>query len=354
MEKLILQVKNWFYILENWIKSVYSQIRQGCFELDKNKCLGSKKCRTTAFCITGLVLFLLIFYLFLYRAPTNFPNYTLFTVNKGDTLSQVADSLYENHLIRSPFWFRNFVILADREKGLIAGDYVFGVPQSVFKIANRITVANYGLDFIKVTIPEGMNKFQMAQIFEEKFSKFDLKDFISNAKEGYLFPDTYLFLPNSRSPQVLSLMRNNFDKKIQSVESEIAEFKKPLDDVIIMASILEEEARKTDTRRTIAGILWKRLSIGMPLQVDSTFQYINGKNTYQLTIDDLKIDSPYNTYRHKGLPVTPISNPGLDSILAAVTPIETPYFYFLSDRKGNMYYATTFEEHKKNKVLYLN
>ena len=188
----------------------------------------------------------------------------------------------------------------------------------------------------------------------KKFSKFDPKDFISNAKEGYLFPDTYLFLPNSEITQVLSFMKNNFDKKIQSIESEIIEFKKPLNDVIIMASILEEEARKTDTRRTIAGILWKRLSVGMPLQVDVTFQYINGKKTFELTTEDLKIDSPYNTYKYRGLPPTPISNPGLDSILSAITPIETPYFYFLSDKDGNMHYAKTFSEHKKNKELYLN
>ena len=354
MEKLILQAKNWFNILENWTKSVYFNIRQNRFEQIKNKCFGSKKCRIIAFCITSLVLFLLIFYLFLYRAPANFPNYTLFTVNKGDTLSQVADSLYENNLIRSPFWFRNFVILADKEKRLIAGDYVFGVPQSVFTIAKRITTAKYDLNFIKITIPEGMNKFEIAEILVKKFSKFDPKDFISNAKEGYLFPDTYLFLPNSEITQVLSFMKNNFDKKIQSIESEIIEFKKPLNDVIIMASILEEEARKTDTRRTIAGILWKRLSVGMPLQVDVTFQYINGKKTFELTTEDLKIDSPYNTYKYRGLPPTPISNPGLDSILSAITPIETPYFYFLSDKDGNMHYAKTFSEHKKNKELYLN
>ena len=151
MEKLILQAKNWFNILENWTKSVYFNIRQNRFEQIKNKCFGSKKCRIIAFCITSLVLFLLIFYLFLYRAPANFPNYTLFTVNKGDTLSQVADSLYENNLIRSPFWFRNFVILADKEKRLIAGDYVFGVPQSVFTIAKRITTAKYDLNFINLT-----------------------------------------------------------------------------------------------------------------------------------------------------------------------------------------------------------
>ena len=92
----------------------------------------------------------------------------------------------------------------------------------------------------------------------------------------------------------------------------------------------------------------------MPLQVDSTFMYINGKITYELTLDDLKIDSPYNTYKYNGLPPGPIGNPGLDAIYAAMNPINTKYLYFLSSKSGNMYYAKTFEEHIRNKELYLN
>jgi UPF0755 protein len=91
----------------------------------------------------------------------------------------------------------------------------------------------------------------------------------------------------------------------------------------------------------------------MPLQVDVTFQYINGKNSYELSGSDLEIDSPYNTYKYKGFPPTPISSPGLDALNAAVSPKETPYLYFLSDRNGVMYYAKDFEGHKKNRELYL-
>ena len=92
----------------------------------------------------------------------------------------------------------------------------------------------------------------------------------------------------------------------------------------------------------------------MPLQVDSAFSYINGKNTYELTALDLKIDSPYNTYKYKGLPLTPIGNPGLDSIQATLSPIKTDYLYFLSSKSGVMYYAKTLEEHIKNRARYLN
>lgn len=125
-----------------------------------------------------------------------------------------------------------------------------------------------------------------------------------------------------------------------------------ISDVIIMASILEGEALPKD-RQVVAGILWKRLSIGMPLQVDATFRYINGKGTYDLTADDLKIDSPYNTYIHKGLPPGPISNPGIDAISASLNPIPTKYLYYLTEKDGTIHYAKTFTEHIANKNKYL-
>jgi UPF0755 protein len=121
-----------------------------------------------------------------------------------------------------------------------------------------------------------------------------------------------------------------------------------------MASILEGEARLLETRRIVAGILWKRISLGMPLQVDTTFKYELGKTTFDLTTEDLKADSAYNSYTRLGLPPTPVSNPGIESILAAVTPIKTNYLYFLTDKKGEMHYATTHEGHVANKFKYLS
>jgi len=121
-----------------------------------------------------------------------------------------------------------------------------------------------------------------------------------------------------------------------------------------MASLLEEEARALETRRIIAGILWNRIKLGMLLQVDAVFPYIIGKNTYEVTLDELQVDSPYNTYKYPGLPVGPISNPGLSAIKASVTPIESKYLFYLSDKAGRMYYAENFEKHKENRIMYLN
>jgi UPF0755 protein len=132
-------------------------------------------------------------------------------------------------------------------------------------------------------------------------------------------------------------------------------FGRPIKDIIKMASIVEEEARTEETRETIAGILWKRLDEGMPLQVDSAFAFVNGKkDSRYISTEDLAIDSPYNTYVHKGLPPTAISNPGLDSIKATVHPIKTKYYFYLSDDQGNMHYGATLDQHIENKQKYLN
>ena len=116
-----------------------------------------------------------------------------------------------------------------------------------------------------------------------------------------------------------------------------------------MASILEKEARKLETRKVIAGILWKRIEIGMPLQVDAVFGYIHATSTYSPTFEDLEVDSPYNTYTNRGLPPGPIGNPGLESIRAALEPTKTPYLYYLTGKDGFMYYAKTFDQHVANR-----
>ncbi|MBP9816793.1 MAG: endolytic transglycosylase MltG, partial [Candidatus Pacebacteria bacterium] len=104
----------------------------------------------------------------------------------------------------------------------------------------------------------------------------------------------------------------------------------------------------------VSGILWNRIELGMPLQVDAVFGYIQDTQTYSPSFDDLEIESPYNTYRNKGLPPGPIANPGVNSILAAVTPTKTEYLYYLTGRDGKMYYAETFEAHKANRARYLD
>jgi len=213
---------------------------------------------------------------------------------------------------------------------------------------------------VTVTIPEGLSVKQIAEILESArlFSKDEFIK-IAQKEEGYLFPDTYRFYKDAKPEGIVAKMKENFNKKVERevleeiANSVVAGQKRQLGETIIMASILEEEVKSTEDRKIVAGILWKRLDRGMGLNVDAALTYILGRASHDLTIDDLKFDSPYNTYRYRGLPPTPISNPGLDAILAAASSTPSKYFYYLTDKEGAVHYAKTLEEHALNKFKYL-
>lgn len=216
---------------------------------------------------------------------------------------------------------------------------------------------------ITVTIPEGLSVKQIGEILENA-KLFPKDEFIKIAQkdEGYLFPDTYRFYKSAKPEDVVLKMKENFNKKITSTKfleveppkgGSTSQNVRALSEVVITASMLEEEVRSTKDRKIVAGILWKRLDQGMGLNVDAALTYILGRTSHELTVDDLKYDSPYNTYRYRGLPPTPISNPGLDAISAAAHPTLSKYFYYLTDKNGTVHYAVTLEEHALNKRKYL-
>lgn len=330
--------------LKTAIKSWYERI---CLYYTSHK---STKVILVSFSIIVILLF--SYYLFVSH-PRNFPIGSVTTIHSGDSLQEISTRLKNEDVIRSIFVFRTAVIILGGERKIIAGDYLLDKKESSIHLAYRLIKGSFHLETMKITIPEGWNVFQIGNYLEKTLIHFNKQVFLKKAsiEEGYLFPDTYFVSPTVTTDAIIQMMRSNFKQKISSVP-EIASSTKSLKDIIIMASILEGEALPDD-RRTVAGILWKRISIGMPLQVDSTFLYINGKNTYNLTQDDLKINSPYNTYVYKGLPPGPINNPGLNALKAVVTPIQTKYLYFLTDTEGKIYYARTFAEHIRNKELYL-
>lgn len=304
--------------------------------------------------VTFLVIILLYFFLVI-QPPAGFPLGSMYTVTPGSGLNSIASDLASKNIIISPFLFKAFSVLLGGTKAILAGDYVLDKQESSLGIAIRMTRGDYHLQTIKITIPEGYNVSEIAKAISGKFPEVNGADFVEKAKslEGYLFPDTYIFEINAKTETIIKTMQDNFKQKILGLDDQISAFGKSQTDIIKMASIIEEEARLTETRRIVAGILWKRLALGIPLQVDSSFKYINGKVSKDLTTADLKIDSPYNSYLYKGLPPTPICNPGLDSIDDTLTPIKTDYLYFLTDGAGVMHYAKTFTEHLQNKKLYL-
>jgi UPF0755 protein len=302
-----------------------------------------------------IIILSLVFFTGLFGTPNNFPLNSIYTLEDGAGLNIIAEDLFNKGIIKSTFWFKTMSVLFGGSKGLKSGDYVLNKKQGVIGLAGRFTMGDYNMSLLKITIPEGLSVNEIGMLFAKDFKKIDSNNFakLAKDKEGYLFPDTYLFLPNVEATGVISEMEETFNRRILELNSDIKNFNKPLDDIIKMASLVEAEARTMETRQIVAGILWQRLSMGMPLQVDSSFKYINGKTTQTLTVIDLKIDNPYNSYLYKGLPPTPICNPGLSSIKATITPIKTDYLFFLSDKNGNMHYARTYNEHLQNKQLYL-
>ena len=309
--------------------------------------------------ILATVFIFSVFYFFSWRSPRPFPEQALITIEKGESLSQTAESFQNQGIIRSSFWLKAFIIIMGGQKRVVAGDYYFPNAVNIFKVAQMIHKGEFGLIARKITLPEGTSSFEMTKILEKELPAFNTKDFeneiANNNYEGYLFPDTYFFMPNTKAGEVIGMMRENFARQVDPYKEDILKSKRSLSDIVIMASIIEDEANSSQySKRVVSGILWKRLRLKMLLQVASPFQYYNGKNSYTLTKDDLAEDHLYHTYLNKGLPPTAITNPGIESIKAAIAPTQTDYLYFLSDKKGNMYYAKTFEEHKTNRELYLN
>ncbi len=302
-----------------------------------------------------ICVLLFLFFKIFFQTPSNFKPDSTIRVESGQSVQSVARELYNNGIISSPFWLTNLVIFMGGEHKVVAGYYLFQHSNSLFEVARRINQGDYGIVTIKVTLPEGVSVKEMANIYKNRFNLFDKEEFLNLAtdKEGYLFPETYFFIPTVPPAEVISMMRNTFDQKINTLSGAVASSTHSVDEIITMASILEGEAKTSADRKIVAGILWKRITDGTPLQVDATFKYINGKSSAELTAADLKINSPYNTYRHRGLPPTPISNPGLDTITAALYPTDTPFYYFISDKSGNMHYATTLKEHIANVKKYL-
>lgn len=287
--------------------------------------------------------------------PSNFPSGKIVVIPPGTSISGAASLLSQNGIIRSVFTYKAYTLLLHDGKGVQAGSYLFDEPQSLLRVAYRTAYGIQGLEKIKVTIYEGSNSKEIAKLLANKIPDFDEKSFLALAKnqEGYLFPDTYYFNQNLTPKEAVNALISNFKNKITNIASTTLDSKRSLEDIMIMASIVEEEENNTADRKLIAGILWKRIAAGMSLQVDAPFYYILNKASHQLTQADLATTSPYNTYNHKGLPPTPISNPGLDSIMAAANPEKSPYWFYLADSKGVTHYAETLDGHIANREKYL-
>ena len=276
----------------------------------------------------------------------------IFIIQKGQGIREIANKLKSEGFIKDSIVFFLLVKKMGIEGKIQAGDFRLSPSMTPEKIAETFT---HGTLDVWITIPEGKRATEIDEILKENIPsyKFSWKqDLVKN--EGYLFPDTYLIPKDAEINLIVSIMKTNFEKKFNSLNID-PKNNLSKNEIVIIASLIEREAKFLNDRPLISSIIRNRLDIDMALQIDATIQYALGfeedKKTWwrkELTIADLKIDSPFNTYKNVGLPPSPISNPGILSLEAAANPARTDYLFYMSDKNGITHYAKTLEEHNLN------
>jgi UPF0755 protein len=329
----------------------------------------------------GLTIFVLIlltisgFFYFryeVYYAHGSDRGRVAFEIKKGEGNEEIAQKLQEQKLISGKIYFYYYIRSHGLLNKLLPGEYELSGNMTIPEIAGRITRSQ---DMnLSVTFPEGFSVLDMAERLksysldgdgfskiagnpENFISKYDfLKDEKNRKLEGYLFPDTYFFKKDESAESIISKMLNNFDNKLDDkMRQDIKNQGKSIHEIIVMASILEKEVKTSEDMKIVSGIFWRRIKNGQRLQSDATLSYFLNDTNPQHSGKDLEIDSPYNTYRFKGLPPGPIGNPGLAGIQAAINPTDSAYNYFLTvvvNGESKVIYSKTFEEHVANRRKY--
>jgi len=289
-------------------------------------------------------------------------------ITPGSSTREIGRALVEAGVVRDELVFRIALWRSGAARRLKAGEYRFDRPMTVADVVDRIARGDVYLHAI--TFPEGLTIREMARIFETQ-GFGSAREFLAAAGkvgaiadldpaardlEGYLFPETYALPRRGTAEQLVAMMTSRFRKVLgPQLRQEAEEQGLSVRQVVTLASIVEKETAKADERPLVAAVCLRRLRIGMPLQSDPTVIYsltLAGRYNGNLTHANLQFDSPYNTYRHAGLPPGPIAAPGRTSIEAVVRPAESDYLYFVSRNDGSHVFARTLEEHNRNVARY--
>jgi len=298
------------------------------------------------------------------------------TIPPGMNSRDIAVLLEQERVIRSATAFVLYLRLEEPSAALLAGRYRFEVPHSVSEIVHILREGQTYVDAVTFTVPEGFTAEEIASLLEEKdlCSREEFLNEVAHGSfaiplfanvpspeeqpgrkyrwEGYLFPDTYTVLKDAGAHAIVERMLQRFAEVFDPAwQEELQRRGISLDEAVIVASLVEREAVVPKERSMIAGVIYNRLTRNMFLQIDASVAYALGDPHRQLiTYEDLKMDSPYNTYRTPGLPPGPIANPGRDALEAAVFPEVHGYLYYVTkkDGSGEHYFAATYEEHETN------
>lgn len=282
-------------------------------------------------------------------------------VKPGTTASEISDRLMQLGVIDSRLRFWWLMKLQGDASKFKTGTYAFTPHMDEQAVLDKLVAGDTTV--VKFTIPEGFGIKEIAKrladegLVDEQEFLAEAKDFapydymkkrpnVRYAAEGYLFPDTYVIHSDVSAEGIMKMMAEDFDTRLTpALRQQAAAKGLSIHDLITLASLVEKEARYDEDRPIIAQVFFKRLQMGMPLQSDTTLQYLMAGPKEDVSIEDTKIDSPYNTYQHEGLPPGPIASPGMKSILAVLNPANTDYLYFVADRQGHNHYSQTYDEH---------
>ena len=295
-----------------------------------------------------------------------------FVITRGETAGAIGKRLEQEGIIRSALAFDYVLYETERENALQSGTYTVSAaltPRDLAKLFEKAPGEQIVLRLIDgwrlSEIATAVNK-AFPSITKEAFTAAAVVGERKNAVlaglaataplEGYLFPDTYFMRPDTTAPQIVDVLLDTFERKVgATLRAASSQRNVSIYDIVKLASIVEREARDRNESPTIAGVYTNRLNIRMKLDADPTIQYALGE-WRELSLDDLKLDSPYNTYLYPGLPPTPIANPGVAALEGAAKPADVPYFYFVAknDGTGGHAFAVTIEEQEANRVKYGN
>jgi len=317
-----------------------------------------KKLSQKEICLIAVILLGLLFLAFS-LLPAGKESTREIEIKEGTSLLSIATTLRNEKIIKSKGVFLALAFLTGKGKKLQAGWYELSPSLSPLRILD-ILAEGKGKK-VRITIPEGWTIRDIGRRLEEA-NLVNSKEFISLATnaplslrmivgapsgnlEGFLFPDTYFFPKGIKAEEILRTLLENFRRKVLDEVGESGVL--PFYDTLKLASLVEWEAKHEEERKLIAGVLLNRLDKGMKLECDATLQYILPEHKERISYKDLKIESPYNTYRVNGLPPTPICNPGLASIKAALSPQRTPYLFYVARPDGYHIFSPNFEEHLK-------
>lgn len=317
------------------------------------------------------------------------PTDTEFVIAPGDSIETITDGLVDAGVVRSRAVFKAALRASGLATRLQPGTYNLSGIDSYAVLIERLATGGVSADEFVLRVLEGWNLRDIeaalaqagygraAEIFQvtglpatdhrtlsaagapqpDDFSaRFpyltDKPSYVS--LEGFLFPDTYRVFRDATPEEIALLMLGNFDLKLTpEMRAKIAAQGRSIYDVVTMASIVEREVRGDEDRRQVADLFWRRLDVGMALQADSTVNYITGGSKPSVTYEETRNVSPWNTYKYPGLPLGPIGNPGLSALQATIEPEPNLYWYFLTDKEGNVHYGRTLDEHNRNKAKYL-